>query len=91
MVELFIYLGLAALLLAGVMALARPRSISDEQYEEMKGKGSMVGNAMHALQEVLDPQKAEALRKAKTEIVEEEPSGDPPSDDTPPDEPVRPA
>jgi len=81
MVELLIYAGLAALLLAGLAALGRPRTISDEEYASQKGKGSMVGNAMHALHDVLAPQRAEALRKAKTEILEEEASGDPPSDD----------
>jgi hypothetical protein len=83
MAEWIVWLGLAVLVIAGVLALARPRVISQEQYEEQKGKGSLVGNAMHALHDVLAPREAEALRKARTELTEEEPSGDPPSDDPP--------
>lgn len=83
MVEWIVWLGLAALVIAGALALARPRTISEAEYEEQKGKGSLVGNAMHALHDVLAPREAEALRKAKTEISEEQPSGDPPSDDPP--------
>jgi hypothetical protein len=83
MVDLLVYAALAALLLAGLAALSRPRAISDEEYAALKGKGSLVGNAMHALHDVLAPQRAEALRKAKTEILDEDPSGDPPPDEPP--------
>jgi hypothetical protein len=79
MIETLIYLAVLALVVAGLMALSRPRTITPDDYEAMKGETSMVGNAMHALQEVLDPQRAEALRKAKTEQQEEaDPGGDPP-------------
>ena len=90
MVDLLIYAALAVLLLIGLAALGRPRTISDEEYDSQKGKGSLVGNAMHALHDVLAPQRADALRKAKTEILDEDPSGDPPPDEPPGGAPHRP-
>ena len=85
MLTAIIYLAVLALVVAGLAALARPRAISEDEYEEMKGKTSMVGNAMHALQEVLAPGQADALRKAKAEQQEEaDPGGDPPNPDGPP-------
>jgi hypothetical protein len=83
MVDWIVWLVLAALVIAGLVALAHPRAISETEYTAQKGKGSLVGNAMHALHEVLAPREADALRKAKTEITEEQPSGDPPPDDPP--------
>ena len=85
MVDLLIYLTIGALMLGGLLALARPRRMTDEEYEQMKGKTSMVGNAMQGLQDVFEPQKAEALRKARTELVRpaEDPGGDPPDPDDP--------
>jgi hypothetical protein len=78
-----IYLAVLALVVAGLVALSRPRKISVDEYEELKGKTSMIGNAMHALQEVLAPERAEALRKAKTEQTDEaDPGGDPPKPET---------
>ena len=79
MVDLLIYAGLAILVIGGLLALARPRRLSDEDYEAMKGRTNLVGNAMQGLQDVFEPQRAEALRKAKTELHQEaEPGGDPP-------------
>jgi hypothetical protein len=79
MMTALIYLAVLALVVAVLAALSRPRTISEDEYEEMKGKTSMVGNAMHALQEILAPEQAEALRKAKVEQQEEaDPGGDPP-------------
>ena len=77
-----IYLAVLALVVAGLVALSHPRKISEDEYEELKGKTSMIGNAMHALQEVLAPERAEALRKAKTEQNEADPGGDPPEPET---------
>lgn len=79
MTTILMYLAVLALVVAGLAALSRPRRISDEEYEEMKGMTSVVGNAMQAFHGVLEPEKAEALRKAKSEQQEEaEPGGDPP-------------
>ena len=83
MVDVLIYLMIGALMLGGLLALARPRRMTDEEYEQMKGKTSMVGNAMQGLQDVFESQKAEALRKARTELARpaEDPGGDPPDPD----------
>ncbi|MGH9868097.1 MAG: hypothetical protein ACREAA_08040 [Candidatus Polarisedimenticolia bacterium] len=83
MVDLLLYAGLAVLMIGGLLALARPRRLSDEDYEAMKGKTNLAGNAMQAIQDVFEPQRAEALRKAKTELHQEaEPGGDPPEPGT---------
>ncbi|HET9480244.1 MAG TPA: hypothetical protein VFP98_00675 [Candidatus Polarisedimenticolia bacterium] len=77
MIELLLYAGLGLLILIGLIALSRPRRITPEQYEEMKGKGSAVGNALQSVQELLEPGRAESLRKAKTEQrVQRDDSGD---------------
>ena len=79
MVEWIVYIVLAVMLVGGLIALSRPRTITDQQYEEMREKGSAVGNALQGLQEIIQPGSAEHLRKAKTEIrAEEDDSGDPP-------------
>ncbi len=79
-----IYLAVLALVVAGLVALSRPRTIGEDDYEAMKGKTTLVGNAMHGLQEILAPQRAEALRVAKTEQQEEaDPGGDPPEPESP--------
>ena len=74
-----LYLAVLVIAVAGIVLLARRREITDEEYEEMKGKGSAVGNALLDAQILLEPGR-ESLRKAKEEIqVEEDDSGDPPS------------
>jgi hypothetical protein len=79
MITVLIYLALAVIAVAGLAALARPRSISQDEYDEMKGKSSGVGNALQEIQSIFEPGRAEHLRKAKTEIrAEAEPGGDPP-------------
>ena len=84
MTTAIIYGVVLALVVAGLAALSRPRRISEDDYEAMKGKTSVVGNAMQALHDVLAPQRAEALRKAKTELQEEaDPGGDPPEPSRP--------
>jgi hypothetical protein len=76
---LLAYIAVFVLAVAGLVALARRRGISGEEYEAMKGKQSRIGNALLDAQVLVEPER-EALRKAKQERrVEEDESGDPPS------------
>ena len=79
MADILIYTVLALLIVGGLLALAHPRRISDEDYEALKGKTNLTGNAMQAIQDIFEPQRAQALRKAKTELHQEaDAGGDPP-------------
>jgi len=78
---LLAYIAVLVLAVAGLVALARRRGISEAEYEAMKGKQSRVGNALLDAQVLLEPGR-EALRKAKQECrVEQDESGAPPSPD----------
>jgi len=80
------YLVLALLVFAGLAVLGRRRPISREEYEERKGKGSGVGNAVVRgagamfleLHGILEPGR-EQIRKLREERrAEKEGEGDPP-------------
>ncbi|HXI04551.1 MAG TPA: hypothetical protein VNI57_15360 [Candidatus Saccharimonadales bacterium] len=78
MIAALVWLAVIAICVAGVAALASKRPMSDEEYEERRGKGAALGNALLTLQDFFEPQRGQA-GKARTEQREEvEPQGDPP-------------
>lgn len=81
MVVALIWLGVGVLIVAGLAALARERPLSDEDYEERRGKGAALGNAMLALQEILEPRRGEAGKAREERRAEADPGGDPPETD----------
>ncbi len=88
MVLALIWLGVVALIVAGLAALARERPLSEEDYEERRGKGAALGNAMLALHEILEPRRGEAGKAREERRAEADPGGDPPQTDSdPPSEP----
>ncbi len=78
MITALVWLGVVALVVAGLAALARERPMSDEEYEERRGKGSAVGNALLALHDVLEPGRREAVKAREERRAEADPGADPP-------------
>ncbi len=81
MVVALIWLGVVVLIVAGLAALARERPLSEEDYEERRGKGTALGNAMLALHELLEPRRGEAGKAREERRAEADPGGDPPDTD----------
>ena len=77
MANLLLWVTIAGLLIYGLAAISRPRSISTEEYEQVKGRSPMLQPLLE-LQNIYNPGMKDLL-KAKTEIRQErEGEGDPP-------------
>lgn len=81
MITALIWAGVLVLLVAGLAALARARPMSDAEYEERRGKGSPIGNAMLALHDILEPGRGEAGKAREERRAEADPGADPPDKD----------
>jgi hypothetical protein len=78
MIAALVLLAVLALVVAGIAALARERTMTDEEYEERRGRGAGVGGAVLALHEILEPGRAEAGKAREERPAEPDPGGDPP-------------
>lgn len=83
MIAALIWLAVIVVCIVGFAALASSRPMTDDEYEERRGKGAALGNALLTLQDFFEPGRGQA-GKARTEQREEvEPQGDPPEPGNP--------
>lgn len=78
MITAILWLAALILIVAGLAALGRRRPMTDREYEERRGKGAGLGNALLALHDLLEPQRGQAGKTRLERRAEEDPGGDPP-------------
>lgn len=73
-----LWLAALALIVAGLSALGRRRTLTEEEYRKRRGKGAGMGSALLALHDLLEPQRGQAGKARLERRVEVDPDGDPP-------------